>query len=344
MARLRIGVISPWKVRCGIASYAEALSNALANLDCEVLIVRYPRFGIRSFELIQNCVIDAIPVDKVDLIHIMHEYGLFSPNLDEPFFTALSQLGKPVITTMHATGIFTTDRIIAKNSDAVIVHNEYMAKRFSGQSFIIPHGCVGPVECPPSDECKRVLGIDPRIPIVGYLGFIGPAKGLEILIEAMTKVKKAGLLIGGGWFVGDETDYIMRLRQWSLEALPGRCQWLGYVPDEQVPVVYGASSIIVYPSHHISESGALLNALSHGKAVIASHLPPVIEKEKKGALLTFKDIDDLVEKIQGLLEDDGLRKKLEDGAKKYCMENSWNIIAEKHLSLYENILDGELDE
>ena len=299
---VKIAMITPWgkNTRCGIRTYSENLSYALAELGIDVYIVRWPRFGQRNVELIQNCVVDNIPIDKVDLIHVQHEYGLFQPNLEEAFYSAIRQLGKPIVTTMHATGIFVTDRIVAEASDAVIVHTEYMAKRFSGQSFIIPHGCK-PTNCLPEEVCKRSLGIDPRVPIVGYLGFISPAKGLEILIEAMTRVKTAALLIGGGWFVGDETNYIAKLRQWSLEALPGRCQWLGYVPDDRLHYVYGASSIIVYPSRHITESGALLNAISHGKAVIASRLPPTIEKEKKGALITFEDVDVTICRVRKVL-------------------------------------------
>jgi len=336
---VKIAMITPWgkNTRCGIRTYSENLSYALAELGIDVYIVRWPRFGQRSVELIQNCVVDNIPIDKVDLIHVQHEYGLFQPNLEEAFYSAIRQLGKPIVTTMHATGIFVTDRIVAEASDAVIVHNEYMAKRFSGQSFIILHGCK-PTNCPPEEVCKRSLGIDPRVPIVGYLGFISPAKGLELLIEAMTRVKTAALLIGGGWFVGDETNYIAKLKQWSLEALPGRCQWLGYVPDDRLHYVYGASSIIVYPSHHITESGALLNAISHGKAVIASRLPPTIEKEKRGALITFEDVDDLVEKIKWLLSDNDARRRLEEGAKKYAEEHSWEKVAEKHKSLFEKII------
>lgn len=337
---LKIVMITPWGkgVKCGIRTYSENLSKALAELGVDVYIVRWLRFGTRSPELIQSCVIDKIPVDKVDLIHVQHEYGMFSPNLEEPFYSALSQLGKPIVTTMHATGMFVTDRIIAEASK-VIVHNEYMAKRFPGQSFVIPHGCK-PSSCPPAEECKHALGIDPRAPIVGYLGFISPAKGLEVLIEAMTRVN-AGLLIGGGWFVGDETNYTIKLKQWSLEVLPNRCQWIGYVPDERLPVIYGAMDVVVYPSHHITESGALLNALSHGKAVIASNLPPVIEKEKQGALWTFKNVDDLADAINRLLSDSDARHALEQGARNYSEKHRWSKIAKKHKSLYEYCLSNE---
>jgi glycosyltransferase involved in cell wall biosynthesis len=338
---LKVAMISPWKVRCGIASYSESLAEALAQLGVDVYIVRYPRFGLRTPELIESMVLDKIPVDRVDLIHHQNEYGLLAPNLDAGFYAGLKRLGKPIVVTMHAVGDFTRDGLVSQAADRVIVHNTFCLNYFQGdrgRAVVIPHGCK-PRDCPPRDECKRSLGIDPRVPIVGYLGFISPAKGLETLIEAMRGIPEAALLVAGGWFVGEETDYIMRLKQWSLQALPGRCQWLGYVPDERLATVYGAMDIVAYCNRWMTESGALLMALSYGKAVICSDLPPAREKAKRGALVTFKDAADLRRKIKQLLKDDELRSKLEEEARRYAEENKWYpSIAEKHLSLYLDVL------
>jgi len=308
----------------------------------EVYIVRYPRFGRRNSDLLR-LVVEKIP-EEVDLIHIQHEYGLFS-GLEGGFYGELKRLGKPVVTTMHATGLYGIDPVICMNSDRVIVHNDYCMRRlpsaFHKKVSVIPHGCLGPFKCPPEDECKRALGIDPRAPLVGYLGFIGPQKGLETLIEAMTKVRGAALLIGGGWHVEEETTYIQNLKQMTLDLLPGRYRWLGYVPDEQLATVYGSMRILVYPSVYISESGALLMALSHGKAVIARDLPPTREKKKQGALETFKTVRGLVAKIKQLLKDEEARRRLEEGAWRYAEKNGWSVVAKKHLSLYHDILGWE---
>lgn len=234
-------------------------------------------------------VAERVPADKVDLIHVMNEYGLFR-GLDESFYRVLKGYGKPIVTTMHATGNFFIDSIVARYSDRVIVHNRFCLRNFIDKErcVVIPHGCKL-VRCPPTEECKRSLGIDPRIPVVGYVGFISQYKGLETLIKAMTKVKNAALLIGGGWFTDEDTGYINSLKEWTLRDLKGRCLWLGYVEEERLPTVYGSMDVVVYPSRFVSESGALLMALSHGKAVIARALPPV--EEKGDALWTFSDVE-----------------------------------------------------
>ena len=336
---MKIAMISPFFVRCGIATYTAALSKALADLDCEVFGVRWPRFGMRTPELVKS-VLDRIP--EVDVIHHQCEYGLLVPNLEGTLYDGLRQLGKPLVVTMHSVGNSAADKIIGEVGGRIVVHNEWCARNFQGDPkkvVIIPHGCA-PVECPPAEVCKKALGIDPKVPIVGYVGFISPNKGLEVLIEAMRGVPNAALLIGGGWFVGDETSYIMQLKQWSLEALKGRCMWLGYVPDERLALVYGAMDVFAYPSKHASESGALLMGIAHGRATIASAVPPFKEKEKSGALVTFQSVEDLREKLIRLIGGDRERKALEEGAKKYAEANSWREVAKKHKSLYEDVLSG----
>jgi len=334
-----VAMITPYKVRCGIASYSQDLSEALAELGIDVYIVKIPRFGMK-FPQIFNAVAESIPVDKVDIVHVQHEYGLYH-TLDAGFYRVLSKLGKPLVTTMHAIGNWEVDRLIADSSDRVIVHNEFCFKRFEfpEKTGIIPHGCSS-VECTPKEEAKRLMAVPPEAPVVGYCGFISTYKGLEILIEAMTEIPQAALLMCGGWHTEVDTSYIAGLKARTLELLEGRCLWTGYVPDESLPNAYGAMDVVVYPSKFATESGALLKALGHGKAVIASNLPPFAEKEELGALMTFNDLEDLREKIRLLLTDDDTRGKLEAGAMTYAETNSWANVAEQHIELYEKILNS----
>jgi len=336
---LSIALVTTWKVRCGIASYSEHLANALSQLDVNVYVVRLPRFGLKDVNVFQN-IVDTIPTDKIDLIHIEHEYGLFS-NFEKVFFPNLKRLGKPIVTTMHAVGNWELDNIIAQASDKIIVHNDYCYKRFGylDKVHIIPHGMT-PLQtpAPPGEACKKYMHIQEEALTVGYLGYISSYKGLETLIDAMRNVPNAGLVIGGGWFVEQETAYIVGLKESTLKALPNRCQWLGYIPDDDLGMAYGAMDIIVYPSRFMTESGALLMALSHGKAVIARDLPPVREKAKQKVLLTFKNVDHLRKKIKRLLKDEDLRRELQEAAKAFSQQNSWENIAKKHIQLYEQIL------
>jgi len=330
---VKVAMVTPWgrNVRCGIRTYSENLVKALAEAGVDAYVVRLPRFGKKTPEILQM-ISESIPVDKVDLVHVQHEYGLFQ-HLEDGFFGYLKRLELPVVTTCHAVGVWDADRVIAESSDRVIVHNGFCAERFEGPSVVIPHGCA-PAETMEKARAKRSYGLKPGWPIVGYLGFISEYKGLETLIDAMEGVK-AGLLIGGGWHVEKDTMYITRLKKRSFEVLPSRVQWLGYVEDEDLPRAYGSMDLVVYPSKYSTESGALLTALSYGKAVIASRIGPF--KEKEVALMTFKNVKDLRRKIKRLLKRKELRAELEEKARKYAEDNSWSKVAEKHIELYREV-------
>jgi len=333
--RLSVAMITPWACKCGIFSYSRDLSLALAQLGVDVYIVRLPRFGDKTPEILQN-VVDKVPKD-VDLIACQHEYGLYQL-LEKPFYAMLKQLGKPIVTTVHASG-YRNDSVISEGSDRVIVHNQFCADRFRHPTVIIPHG-ASLAKCPDKADCKKSFGIDPRIPVVGYLGFIAEQKGIETLISAMTKVPNAALLMCGGWHLGEGTAYMWELKEKTLQALPSRCHWTGFIPDEQLPVAYAAMDLLAYSSPTMSESGALLLALSYGKAVISADTPPALEKEAQGALMTFEKNNptDLAEKIKLLLSDTEQREKLEKGAIAYCENVEWRKIAQLHIDLYNEVL------
>jgi len=333
---MKIAMITPHGVKCGIFSYSRDLSEALAKKGVEVYIIRLPRFGRKTPAILQK-VIDQIPVQDVDLIHVQHEYGLYN-NLEGGFYAGLKLLRMKLVSTMHAVGNLTIDRVVDAVSDKVIVHNEFCKKRFRFKSELIPHGCKSS-ETMPREEAMKILGIDPRIPLVGYCGFISSYKGLESLIEAISRIPKSAILIGGGWHTGGSgTQYIASINEMSRRLLSHRCKWLGFVPDEDLPMVYGAMDVVVYPSIYATESGALLMAMGHGKAVIANRLPPFKEKEKLGALTTFRGVNSLVKKIRKVLKDEEYRASLEAGAREYAENNSWSSIATMHMNLYDEVL------
>jgi len=172
------------------------------------------------------------------------------------------------------------------------------------------------------------------------LGFISAYKGLEFLIEAVKDLPYF-LLIGGGYFTtGPDTLYIQKKKEETAQKLGKRCRWIGYVADHDLAKIYAAMDVVVYPSRFATESGALIMALGHGKAVIASNVSPFREKQEQGALMIFDDVDDLRTKIKALIENPELRIQLESGARRFVEETSWDIVAKQHLKVYENLLDS----
>ena len=332
---MKIGVVSPWFVRCGISSYTFDLAQALSEQGVEVYVIRLNRFGRKDINYFETLATRRIP--KVDLILIEHEYGLYEGG-EGAFYGTLRQRSgaTPVVTTMHSVSIPIPDEIISENSDAVIVHNKFCQERYAHDSTVIPHG-VRQAEPVPRDEAKRALGLEG--PVVGMFGFVAPYKGYEFAIRQVgMEFPGVTLLAVGGWHFDLETTYIARMKDLANSLAPGQVRWTGWAEKEMLPTYFGAVDCFLYPNMHMTESGSLLTAIGYGRCVLARDLSPNREREKAGALVTFNNEGAFVMKLEELLENPDLRHKYEAGARKFSIENSWEEIAKKHLRLFEELL------
>ena len=323
----RIGMVSSWKVRCGIASYTENLTRALAKHGVETYIVRLNRFGSKSSDYLEHLATRRIP--KVPLLHIQHEYGLYEGR-EAVFYQALEMIHPEIkiATTVHGIGMKQQDEIIARFSDLVIVHNEYQKRLFEWPCVVIHHGVQlrKPME---AEKAKKLMNLKGE-KVVGCFGFIAPHKGIEDLLYVASKIRNVKFLIAGGYHVEAETGYMTKLKKTA----PPNVIWTGYVEDAELPKVFGCMDLCIYPSRFISESGALLTIIGFGKALIARNLPPNREKP----VMLFKTKEDLVDCVRQVLDDEELRMKLEEGSKRYAKANSWMKIAEQHIKHYKKLL------
>jgi len=317
-------------VRCGIYTYSRDLVEALASQGINTYVIRLHRLGEKGQEYYEHLASRRIP-KGLDIIHVQEEYGLYN-NFEHVFFPLLKDLNEPpVITTMHATGVKRrADAVIGEMSDLVIVHNEFCRDKFASKEepLIIPHGVV-PRKTVPSDEAKEELGLEG--PTAGVFGFQSPNKRLEDFLLACKQLEDVTPVIAGGSLMDVETDYMQRLKRLGGEEV----EWLGYVPDEEMPTVMGALDVCTHTSSYVSESGAILTMIGYGKAVVARDLPPNAEKP---CLELFEDVDGLAEKIRYLVENPSEREKLERKAREYAEETSWPKIAERHKTKYKEVL------
>ena len=320
-------MLTPYRVRCGIADYAEKLTEALAERGVETYIVRLNRFGAKTADYLEHLATRRIP--KVPILHIQHEYGLYEGK-KAVFYQALKMVHPEVkiVTTVHGIGMKQQDEIIARFSDLVIVHNQYQKRLFEWPCVVIPHG-VKPRKPMEKDKAKKLMGLEGE-KVVGCFGFITPYKGIEDLLYAASKLRDVKFLVAGGYHVEAETGYMAKLKKMA----PPNVMWTGYVEDAGLPKVFGCMDLCVYPSRFISESGALLTIIGFGKAVIARDLAPNREKP----VMLFKNREGLADRIQEVLEDEELRLKLEEGARRYSEANSWLKVAEKHVKHYKKLL------
>ncbi len=99
---MKVGMLTTWETRCGIAAYTSDLVTclrALPNLEVEVVPIAE---GIQSQEHYER---QAEILNRCDVVHIQHEYsfwGGFTPGKNR-FHTLRRLIERPVVLTAHTT-------------------------------------------------------------------------------------------------------------------------------------------------------------------------------------------------------------------------------------------------
>jgi glycosyltransferase involved in cell wall biosynthesis len=166
-----------------------------------------------------------------------------------------------------------------------------------------------------------------------------PEKGLHDLVDTFKKVDSNNKLVIAG-DADHETDYSKRLRESASK--DNRIILTGYITGEELNQVYSHARLFVLPSYHEGLPISLLEAMSYGLPVLVSDIPANKEvKLPKERYFKCGDIDDLKEKIEGLLlshmtenEQKNIRKQIEQ---KY----NWDKIADQTIKVYEKVLMSE---
>ncbi|MFH1084903.1 MAG: glycosyltransferase family 4 protein [Chloroflexota bacterium] len=129
-------------------------------------------------------------------------------------------------------------------------------------------------------DARRQLGLG-QSPIILYVGFGTPRKGLHYLAQAFARLESdARLVMVGRW----EPGYRERFYR-AVGAAAERVVEAGYVPDDSVPVFYSAADIVVLPSLLEGFGYPVVEALACGAAVVATAVGSIPEVVGPGGLL-----------------------------------------------------------
>ena len=205
---------------------------------------------------------------------------------------------------------------------------------------VIPLG-INPRFHPPEDPAevahiRRAYDLPERFML--YTGTIEPRKGLDTLVEAFAAI--AGevsyhLIIAGKR--GRHTEGL--LRQILRHGLDQRVHMLGYVPDGDLPLLYAAAEVFVFPSRYEGFGLPPLEAMACGTPVIcsnASSLPEVIGEA--GLLVPPDDPPTLAAAIRRINGSPELRADLRARGLRQAAQYSWEATARQTLAVYLNLL------
>ena len=182
--------------------------------------------------------------------------------------------------------------------------------------------------------CKNNTNLSTSHIVIGNVGRLVEEKGQKYLIELAASLKQLPIdfvirIVGAGKMRLQLETYAKRLKVGSSVV------FMEYQYDTSD--FYEDIDIFLFPSKSEGSSNALLEAMAHGKPVVAfniSSMPEIVDDGITGFLVPFGDIKSMAEKVSLLINNEGLRKEMGEQARKKI---SSKFDFEKNLRLLEDL-------
>lgn len=300
----------------------------------------------------------SVDFERYDVIH-----GTMMP-ASTIAVTPFNDIDAPVVLTSHGTSIGETkalaletpadyllkyffhpmnvamDYVAGHDADQVIAISDHAYEQLTtsyrldeDEVEMIPHGVDTDWFYPRDEEHPAV---DEEKTTLLYVGRLGARKGLDLALRALAEVddEDVELLIAG---TGRHEE---TLRELARElGIADQVQFLGYVPNENLPVLYSSSDIFLLPSEYEGFGLVLLEAMACGTPVIgvdAGGIPTAVPENDTGQLVR-RQVSGVVSAIDHIRSNKNAGAEIEEAARTYAQEYTWAESTERVAELYQRI-------
>jgi len=298
----------------------------------------------------QVCLPSLLRKDGIDLLH-------------SPHYTLPILFTGPVIVTIHDLTIFrfphlhlarkrlffrTFIYISARRAAALIAVSESTRQdilqfvRISPSKIHTVHEGVSTDFHPIRDD-SRIQTVRSRYDLpqdfILFVGLIEPRKNLPVLLRAVkmasNRHETLHLVITGrpGWKYEEVYQLIEQLD------LKSRITFTGYIPHDDLPVLYNMSRFLVYPSQYEGFGLPVLEAMACGTPVLTTQVSSMPEiTGEVGLLVPPGDVDALAHGIERLWQDPTQCHKMSVQGVQRASGFSWERAARQTLDVYRHVL------
>jgi glycosyltransferase involved in cell wall biosynthesis len=175
--------------------------------------------------------------------------------------------------------------------------------------------------------------------VILFFGRVHPVKGLDVLIKAVPLLSEEVNVVVVGPY---EKDYYSELNSLIKSLKIENIVFTGPVKSLKEKIgVYSACDLFVLPSLREAFPLTLLEAMAIGKPVISSETngaKEVIKDGYNGLFFKTGDPKDLANKINLLLSDRSMQRRLGENGKKVARNYTWDKIVDKIEDVYKEIV------
>jgi glycosyltransferase involved in cell wall biosynthesis len=322
--------------RCGLATFTHALVDALTIIRGSrksLGVIRMLPPGDESVcrkpevvaEVPSSRAIDQtiVPWSGFDLLWIQHEYGIFGPDDGRAVVDLCDGSPIPIAVTLHTVPARPStgqrdllERLVARSEGTVVMSGSARKRLVShyhvdgSKIRVIPHGAS-------VVRTRPRLRLPGQRPTIVSWGLVGPGKGIEWSIRAMSKLRKLEpqprLIVRG------VTHPNVKRRQGEtyrlqMEMLIHRLGLAGIVEIEdgymtaaelKSFILGGDIALLPYDNEEQVTSGVLTEAIAAGLPVVATAFPHAVELLAGGAgtVVPIRDPEAIARALRGYLTD-----------------------------------------
>jgi glycosyltransferase involved in cell wall biosynthesis len=356
----RIGLVSTYPpTLCGLATFASALGRALVASGHEVQVVRLrgelggnpgdppvvaslrehdPESLDRAADVLSQC----------DTVIVQHEYGIYGGADGAEVIDLIDAITAPVIVVLHTVPLIPTPHQheilveLALRAQRLVVMSATAHDRLcelypvdARDVEVIPHGAATPIGGAHHDE---------RSPQLLTWGLLGPGKGVEHAIEALTILRRERVrpryTIAGvthpNVFAREGDRYRDSLaRQAATGGLATSVTFDNQYRNTAQLTDFIASAhavLLPYDSKDQVTSGVLVDAIAAGRPVISTAFPHAVELLSSGAglIVPHGNPAAMATAIRSVVLDRDLAESMAAEARRIAPSLGWPAVAAEY--------------
>ncbi len=322
----RIAILSSFPPReCGIGRYACSYAEALEKNGAYVRVYSFKghEYGGKAVAVLEKDnplsywnAARQIAKGNFDQVIIEHEYSLYNPVFFPKMLLWLKMMGQNTTLVLHTVApeknAAVTAYIVAMHTTAalacnrIVVHTNHAKQRF--EKTTLARGKVEVVPIPIPQERKTPKKMDPKRVELLCFGFMTPAKGTDLALEAVEGMENAHLTIAGGLYPKPKKKHIdFREKVLAKAAKMANVTAIGrFVTEQEKQALFTKADFVVLPYRQIDQSAVLAQAWAGGRIPICSDIPPLKEevgRDEYGVLFRDGDAGDLRKTIGAIVRD-----------------------------------------